>query len=349
VYVPASTPGTLPSGPVCGCIPATGGAITSAITDVDGSFTLTDPPSGSNIPLVIQLGKWRRQIVLQTVPQCMETDLTADQTRLPRNHTEGDMPTIAVSTVLADQLECLFLQLGIDQSEFGTMGGGHIQMFADPVHPGITMASGGPLAAQAAMIANLMSYDHVMFSCTGYPAQPPMPSAADATALTDYGNAGGQVLLEHYHSAWITASPEWHPVATFNTNGTTSGTVTVTIDATFPAGQQLATWMQMIGASTTFGQFPEMNFRNTAQTVDLTKAQPWIHLDPTTAMGTSGDEVFAFPSSSGCGRVIFSDMHVAGGMNASGVFPAECTMGLALDPQQDALGYLFFDEKTCLQ
>jgi hypothetical protein len=36
---------------------------------VDGSFTLTNVPSGTNIPIVIQSGKWRYQGIIPTVTQ----------------------------------------------------------------------------------------------------------------------------------------------------------------------------------------------------------------------------------------------------------------------------------------
>ena len=42
-------------------------------TAVDGTFTLTNVPAGNNIPVVIQLGRWRRQVVIPHVAACADT------------------------------------------------------------------------------------------------------------------------------------------------------------------------------------------------------------------------------------------------------------------------------------
>ena len=67
VYVPATPLQPLPQGVLtgtdacsCGALFQTG-AVTNTNTAVDGSFTLTNVPVGANVPLVIQIGKWRRQ------------------------------------------------------------------------------------------------------------------------------------------------------------------------------------------------------------------------------------------------------------------------------------------------
>jgi len=37
----------------------------SAVTATNGTFTLTNMPVGTDIPLVIQAGKWRRKISIR--------------------------------------------------------------------------------------------------------------------------------------------------------------------------------------------------------------------------------------------------------------------------------------------
>ena len=71
-------------------------------------MTLEPVPSTTNVPLVMQIGKWRRQITIPTLQTCKDNPLTdKNQTRLPRTSAEGHIPRIAVTTGGADALECL--------------------------------------------------------------------------------------------------------------------------------------------------------------------------------------------------------------------------------------------------
>jgi len=133
VYVPNAPVEPFPTTGVtcdkCGTSPS-GKPVATALTDADGKFKLTNVPVAENIPLVVQIGKWRRQVVVPSVASCADTALTADNTRLPRNKTEGDIPKIALTTGGADSLECFFRKLGVDQSEFSSDSGtGRIHLY----------------------------------------------------------------------------------------------------------------------------------------------------------------------------------------------------------------------------
>lgn len=133
VYVPNAPVDAFPTTGVtcdkCGTSPS-GKPIATALSGPDGKFTLNNVPAGDNIPLVIQIGKWRRQVVVPKVESCVSTPLDAGATRLPRNKTEGDIPKIALTTGSADSLECFFRKLGIDESEFSNnAGAGRIHLF----------------------------------------------------------------------------------------------------------------------------------------------------------------------------------------------------------------------------
>ncbi|HTJ45552.1 MAG TPA: hypothetical protein VL463_25785 [Kofleriaceae bacterium] len=359
VYVPKNTPDALPTGVQCGCTPATGTALTSAITDANGNFQLTDPPTGPNVPIVIQLGKWRRQITLANVDACADNGLPTGSNRLPRNHTEGDMPSIAIATGAADELECLIRRVGIDDTEIGSNGDGRkVQLFSG-FQPGANMfAAGYPGGAGTFGMAasnltdptKLETFDRVMFSCEGSPAN---ISQSQAVAITDWANKGGQLLLEHYERVWMVMSPSWMPLATFMDANPPPSPSNVTIDQTFPKGNLLVTWLSNIGAGTG-GTIPVINPRNTVMTADQNQVQVWAHLDPAQRMGLTGDQIFTFatplgvPQGQQCGRVIFSDMHQNGQGGTGVAFPNECP-AQALTPQEDVLAFLFFDEQTCLQ
>jgi hypothetical protein len=146
VYVPNSPVVPFTEGAKCDRCDATVlNPVTSAVTDETGSFVLKGAPADQNVPIVIQVGKWRRQITVPSVAPCADTALTDPQlTRLPRNKSEGDLPRIAITTGSSDQMECLPLRLGVDPAEFTTStGDGRIHLFSGDHAPGATGAGGG--------------------------------------------------------------------------------------------------------------------------------------------------------------------------------------------------------------
>jgi hypothetical protein len=53
------------------------------------------------------------------------------------------------------------------------------------------------------------------------------------------------------------------------------------------------------------------------------------------------------PKEMRCGKVVFSDMHVAGDSFSSGMFPSGCSVS-PLNPQEKALAFMFFDIASCV-
>jgi hypothetical protein len=233
VYVPNTTPDPLTPGVstapnACSCASLyTGTPVAAAVTDAKGNFTMTNVPNGSNIPLVIQIGKWRKQITLPTVNACVPNPITT-QLKLPSNQSEGDIPSIAISTGGADTLECLLRRIGVDATEYGpgASGTGRIHIFQGSAANGETSAvyaqpdgslPGTPYSSQGlwSSVSNLMHYDITILSCEGQETQdiPPRPdggpslTASDQQALLDYVNAGGRVFTSHYHYAWFNTGP----------------------------------------------------------------------------------------------------------------------------------------------
>jgi len=141
VYVPNSDPGPFTPGVTCGNCSAAlpGDPIAQTLTDEMGHFTLQNVPNGANIPLVVTIGKWRRQIKIASIAACTTQMLGAADTSLPKSHddltpntTSVDLPQIAISTGQADSLECLVRRLGIADKEITTDAqAGRIHLFAD--------------------------------------------------------------------------------------------------------------------------------------------------------------------------------------------------------------------------
>jgi hypothetical protein len=222
VYVPATPLQPLPAGvptgnDSCSCLALfKSGAITSVATGVDGKFTLTNAPAGSNVPLVIQIGKWRHEVNVN-VTACQDNPQPDKSLKLPGTIAAANdsMPDIAVSTGSADTLECLMTRIGLPNSEYvaGAGGSGHIHVFSggDPTGmsamgtPETPAMPGAPEADTALWDSpdHLMAYDITLLSCEGaetYKANPP--------ALEQYLNQGGRVFASHYHYAWFAGPME---------------------------------------------------------------------------------------------------------------------------------------------
>src|SRR5262249_25001241 len=158
-------------------------------TKSDGTFELKDVPTGSNIPLVIQIGRWRRQVTLPIVVQaCTSTPITdPNLLRLPRNKSEGDIPLIAIATGNADPFEWLLRKMGISDSEFTAPGGtGRIHYYVSN-----GKAMGPPPQPAASDLWNdagaLMNYDVVLLPCEGGENPKASPANQNIIAYTSAG------------------------------------------------------------------------------------------------------------------------------------------------------------------
>lgn len=376
VYVPNADPGPLADGAVCDrCgTDLPGQPIVQATTDEAGHFQLSGVPSGANIPLVIVSGKWRRQITIPNVGQCADTALTADQTRLPKNHTEGDIPKIAISTGGADALECLIRKLGVDDAEIGKKGDAqriHLYTDANSAGEGTNSFKSGFAGGTGSFtdsattlwndVNNLKPYDIVILSCEGS-QYPNTKSKADMDALKMYADLGGRVFASHWHNIWIGGAfqsggnpkPDvWSSIATW-ANGNDPGTNTIDIidETNNPKGSSFATWMLNVMGSTMRDQIPiqDGTAKTTCSAVDNAKAERWTYLS-----GTQRPQNFQFSTpnevdiNSRCGKVAFSDMHVSGDSNSDpGMpFPTGCASS-PLTPQEKALAFMIFDLSSCV-
>jgi hypothetical protein len=297
VYVPIQPLEALPrgvpqGGDACSCGALyKSGAITTAQTDVNGTFTLKDAPVGSQVPLVLQIGKWRRLVHIN-VTACQDNPQPMGSLTLPGSVTAGNtddnIPDIAVSTGYADTLECLLHRIGVADSEYvaGNSMSGHIHLFAGgtgtskptPASKGAQEVPATPGAPPSDMAlwdsqADLMPYDITLLSCEGgetYDAQP--------ANLEAYLNAGGRVFASHFHYSWFsgpissgqsyTAPMDWGSnLATWGAAPTTNyGPIGGAVDQTlnlnampFPKGQALEQWLTLVGGLVPAGGWKGVN------------------------------------------------------------------------------------------
>lgn len=383
VYVPGSALPDLPAGAGCDCaslFPQT--ILTSATTDADGAFVLSNVPTGSNVPLVVQTGKWRRVYSVAIDSPCESNAAPDHSLRLPSMSAEGNLPDIAISTGGADSLECLPLRIGVDSSEFtaGAGGPGHVHIFTG--YAGATTVGGSPQSYQALWdsTTDLMKNDVVLLSCEGQ--ETANVTAANQQALLDYASLGGRVFASHYHYVWFDQGPfdqyglaRWETGPQIVVPGDTSS-VPADVDTLlasgqdFPEGAALQQWLQDVGALED-GELPIWYARDNVTVLAQPPSVEWIHLDPSVSTAPSAPQYFSVDTPVGgseqCGRVVYSDLHVSGGPDAAepgvppdypdagvigsdrqgGIVPAGCALH-PLTPQEKALEFMLFDLSSCL-
>ncbi len=365
VYVPNAPLSPITHGATCDQCGSTlsGDPLVATLTDTAGHFKLDNVPVDANVPLVIQIGKWRRHITIPNVTACQDNPITdKTQTRLPTKPAEtspdDDMPFMAITTGGADALECLLPKIGINPGQFTNKGGsGRVNVYQGI--GGSALSGGSPnVTTFWNAQANLVPYDMVLLGCEGGTHPENKGNGADLPFMEQYANVGGRVFGTHFHYYWIESNPSpslWPTTATWNHSTNPPQTNwPVTIDQSFAKGQAFAQWMLNVGGSTTLGTFPVDQGRHD---VDAVNGQP--PTDPVSirwVYGTSPNivEYYTFNTPVGltsdkqCGKVVFSDLHVAAGDTPGGTFPANCNNN-ALTPQEKALEFLLFDLSSCIQ
>jgi hypothetical protein len=342
-----------------------GSPVVQRLTDSTGSFRLENVPAGDNVPVVIQIGRWRKQIVVPKVTQCTDNALTVEQTRLPKSKAEGDIPQMAILTGKADPFQCLLRKIGIDDSEYTVnTGNGRVHYFAYKV--GGSTFNGIPLASATPGQNDLMNsapdlkkYDVVMLPCQGQEYGQDK-STAQKQNLIEFANAGGRVFATHFSYDWIkNNTQEWANTATWQRSDDRNRSFPYTLDVSFAKGKAFADWLKGQGASDG-RQLSVIESRTNAQSVNAGFAQRWLYDDskPSIAHYTFNTPVAAKFADGGapeqCGRVVFSDFHVsAAALNtsiedSSATFPSSCK-NEPLNGQEKALAFMLFDLSACVQ
>jgi hypothetical protein len=331
VYVPSEPLAELANGLSCDqcSVPLTGRPIATAWTDASGHFTLRDVPSGAGVRLVMQIGKWRREVILPNVEACVTNTIAdRDLTRLPRTQSEGHIPQFAAVTGSSDALECLLRRIGIADQEFSSdLGTGRVHLYqggdVDASHEGggaavLSPALGGEALSYAGTLwsnpEKLAQYDALVMSCEGgsYVAA----KAAYLQNITSYADRGGRLFMSHLQETWLRRSAY---ASTANYLGPLLPPPSpswMLIDTASAGGNALADWLQVVGTSSARGI---LRLAEAQHSIDLVfdPTQRWIYLPENFADAAHRPAVdtlsfytpLASPLAKQCGRVVLDDFH----------------------------------------
>ena len=370
VYVTTGAVAPLPAGVQCLPYTAPSGVASYTYTAVDGTFTLTGVPQNTNYTLVIQAGKWRRQFS-ETVAAAAVTGLAL---HMPADHTQGDIPMIAIATGSVDGLECVLLDMGIAPTEFTDDNGsvnpnGHIHLYKGSSSPGAEINASTPSQTTLMETAATMSaYDMLMFPCQSNPNN--QATATGATNLLNYANTGGRVFSTHYSYAWLDPDAPYNsqfpPVANWKLGqaNPSPDPGVATVNTGFTDGGSLAQWLQNAGASyqNTVGQVQISTLRQDTTGV-IPPTQAWLSVNDAAAgnpvMQFTFNAPVAAPAASQCGRVLFNEYHVYNVSSAGAMYNpslpngqtfSECSsQPHVMSPQEEMLEYALFDLSAFVQ
>jgi hypothetical protein len=327
------------------CKGTTGDDVTITLTDSSGHFRLSGVPTGKNIPLALQVGKWRRLITVPNVYGCETNQLPTsgpNVARLPRNQREGDMPQMAVVTGGCDNVACFLRSVGVDATEFSAPGaGGRVDVYQG-------LGAEGPAAALSSGIAGdcttsdcplwsskaaLEGYDHVFLGCECGEHDETKP-AWSLQAMHDWLEEGGEVFATHAQAIWFKNGPsDLQSIAAWSSGPASGATGPFVVDSTLPA-QDLKTWLAGLGAVDAGDYVPlDPLAVSTSVTTVAPSTQAWIRDisaaddagapmgDAGASMGnvkllTAGMPMNGLGDASPplyCGSVVFSDIHPGGG------------------------------------
>jgi hypothetical protein len=384
VYVPNSDgalPPIVPGSPSCNpCGGSIGDYVAATETDSAGNFTLRGVPTGTNVPVVIQAGKWRRRITVPKAVDCQVTALDVGTARLPRNQAEGDLPQMALLTGGCDNLACFLRGVGVDLAEFtGPHGGGRVDVYQGVGGAGLSNGADAGAAGDCTTDAcplwsskqSLDAYDTVLLGCE-CDAHDETKPAASLLAMHDWLGEGGSVFAAHSQATWFKNSPADFQTAADWTNGPSSGaTGPFVVDRTSSRGMDFASWLSKVGAADANGvvSLDPADVSTSVAGVALT-TNAWINSSTVPNGGgplATNAKLLSFPTPIGgldagtesvtyCGQASFTDIHAGGGQatqsagapGSSGPAPlsAACNGG-PLTSEEAALEYFLFEPASC--
>ncbi|HEY4355533.1 MAG TPA: Ig-like domain-containing protein [Acidobacteriaceae bacterium] len=319
--------------------------LTQTTTAFDGSFTLSDAPAGTSIPVVIQSGKWQRQLVLASATACQDNvppNPTGDKfARFPKNKSEGNIPRIGIVTGSVEATECVLRKVGIQDLEFTNYSSnGRINLYVGSRSGGssIDNTTPGELTLMNDQ-TQLNSLDMLLFPCQGGDQT---TSAAGMSNLAFFANNGGRVFVNHHSHAWLKANSGFANTFNWAADNASAPAGAATIDQTFTIGVTLSSWLQNLAQTTTQGQVSVTNVFASLGSI-TTNAQQWISLNSNSLpIQASFDTPIGAGAGFTYGRVLYNEYHVSPASSKNTIFPNECS-GTAMSQQEKILEFSLFD------
>ncbi len=173
-FAPRSTETAAQQCSTCGA-DVSGSPLVQTTTAFDGTFTLSNVPVGTSIPVVIQLGRWRRQFKVSVAASCgpntvNDPSMPPGILKMPSKQSEGDIPLTAISTGQLDAMECVLLKMGVDPTEFTT----NTSTYNGRIHiydgNGATASVAAATPAESVLMGSFgtyNNYDQIIFPCWG--------------------------------------------------------------------------------------------------------------------------------------------------------------------------------------
>jgi hypothetical protein len=365
VYVPYAIP-EFPTAVQCETCnePIGGTPIVTTQTKIDGTFTLENVPVTSQVPIVVQKGRFRRVTYL-TPTACADNKLTVDQARLPSKKSEGTLPRMAVGVGDYDQIECVLRSFGIDDSEFtGPSGNGSVHLYDNGLGGlGGTGSEFGDLLGNA---AKMNEYNLMFINCTANQWNT-LPNKTLATMnLHNYVNSGGRLYTTDWSYDYMEQVNEFAGYIFYEGGGTTTApqpphaaakaTDTNDFKATV-MDPNLAEWLKQTNVA--------ISATNQVTIQDL--LANWVLMKSTAADASFPSQTWVKGVTNGadrpltvtfdyhsCGKVLYSSYHTREPGGASGgfglnAFPGYCVSSpTTMIAQEKILMYLILQISSCV-
>jgi hypothetical protein len=343
-------------------------AFVATMTQADGTFTLGPIPTAENaqqvpVRVVAQKGRFRRVVDLMLEHPCVDNRLSDTFFKLPsRNDPAGAdrIPKIAVATGDFDIIECVLLNLGIEQGQFDLYDG---TWYTTPT-------AIGTFDLLFTDRERLLRYNIVFINCTGdefedYLADPTVRANVEA-----FVTQGGRLYVTDWSYDWIEQIPAWSPQIDFGPGASDSSPEPMNAAALGGNDSTLATvldpglasWLHEVEKVT--GEeiirdddrvwitdfLPAWVMQYQVPANPATRTTVWLEA-PVSGIDLAGilPLTTTFDHQE-CGRVLYSSYHTRGreGTGDDETFPNYCPLGQPLSPQERVLEYLILHIADCI-